>query len=115
MNKMLLGTGLVALCGLTTGALPAFAQSSTSNAPAVQTEQSAMSNKPQQNHQRPLPAPGTRECLRDTGSLIPPPKGQCLPVSGTSYSRQDIQRTGATNVGQALQMLDPAVQVSGGH
>jgi hypothetical protein len=53
-------------------------------------------------------------CVRDTGSHIPPPKGQCLPVAGNSYTQKDIQRTGATNVGRALQMLDPSIRVSGG-
>jgi hypothetical protein len=52
-------------------------------------------------------------CIRDTGSHIPPPKGQCLPVAGNSYSQKDIQNTGANNVGQALQMLDPSVTVRG--
>ena len=32
---------------------------------------------------------------------------------GNSYSQQDIQRTGATNIGQALQMLDPSITVHG--
>ncbi|MGH8215223.1 MAG: hypothetical protein ACREPZ_05995 [Rhodanobacteraceae bacterium] len=52
-------------------------------------------------------------CIRDTGSHIPPPKGQCLPVAGNSYSQQDIQRTGAATVGQALQTLDPSITVHG--
>ena len=58
---------------------------------------------------RAVPAPGDRNCLQDTGSLIPPAKGQCLPVSGRSYSSTDIQRTGQTDIGQALQQLDPSV------
>lgn len=62
---------------------------------------------------RAVPAPGSRNCVMSTGSHIPPPKGQCLPVVGTSYSQKDIQRTGAVNVGQALQMLDPSVTVHG--
>jgi hypothetical protein len=60
-----------------------------------------------------VPAPGSRNCIQSTGSHIPPPKGQCLPVAGNSYSQQDIRRTGATDVGQALQMLDPSVTVHG--
>jgi hypothetical protein len=57
----------------------------------------------------PLPAPGARNCLQHTGSLIPPAKGRCLPVTGTSYSRQDLERTGAIDIGRALQRLDPSV------
>jgi hypothetical protein len=34
-------------------------------------------------------------------------------VAGNSYSQQDLQRTGATDVGRALQMLDPSVTVRG--
>ena len=54
-----------------------------------------------------------RNCLRHTGSLIPAKKGQCLPVSGRSYSQQDIQRTGEPTLGSALQALDPAVTTHG--
>jgi hypothetical protein len=57
--------------------------------------------------------PGDRNCLRSTGSLIPPAKGACLPVAGRSYGRDDIQRTGATTMGGALRLLDPSVQVRG--
>ena len=55
--------------------------------------------------------PGDRNCLRDTGSLIKPTPGQCLPVSGRSYSRQDIDRTGARTLGPALRDLDPSVTI----
>lgn len=56
-----------------------------------------------------LPTPGSRNCLRHTGSLFPAAQGRCLPVAGSSYSREDLERTGATNIGRALQMLDPSV------
>lgn len=62
-----------------------------------------------------------RNCLRQTGSRIvahanaradelkDPSKRRCAPVSGRSYSRDDIDRTGQTNVADALRMLDPSV------
>jgi putative hemolysin len=53
--------------------------------------------------------PGDRNCLRDTGSLIPPKKGDCLPVTGRSYSKDDIDNTGAHTLGPALQRLDPSI------
>ncbi|WP_158752750.1 hypothetical protein [Dyella sp. S184] len=54
--------------------------------------------------------PGDRNCIRDTGSLIPAKKGQCLQAAtGRSYSRQDLQNTGAINNAQALRMLDPSI------
>ena len=60
--------------------------------------------------------PGDRQCIRDTGSLIPAKPGQCLPVAGRSYSKQEIDATGETRLGPALEKLDPAVTVRGnGH
>lgn len=114
MNKQLFATALFALCAGAALALPAFAQTS-SNGTQTQTPAAAP------NQQTAAPAKGKRavppldshSCIRDTGSHIPPPKGQCLPVAGNSYSQKDIQHTGATNVGQALQMLDPSVTVHG--
>jgi len=57
--------------------------------------------------------PGDRQCIRDTGSLIPAKKGECLPVPGRSYSKQDIDATGETTLGPALQRLDPAITTHG--
>lgn len=62
-----------------------------------------------------------RNCLRETGSLITananaradarrdPGKRACAPASGRAYDRRDIERTGETNLGQALRKLDPAI------
>lgn len=61
----------------------------------------------------PVPRPGDRNCLRSTGSLIPPKPGECLPVPGRSYSQEDIRRTGALTTGDALRRLDPSVTVRG--
>lgn len=57
--------------------------------------------------------PGDRNCLRSTGSLIPAHKGGCLPVTGHSYSREEILRTGAPDNAGALRQLDPSIQVHG--
>lgn len=51
-------------------------------------------------------------CLRQTGSHIPPKKGQCIPAPGRTYNKQDIDRTGEQKLGPALRKLDPSV---GGH
>lgn len=64
------------------------------------------------SHHSPI-KPGDRNCVRDTGSLIPAKKGDCLPVTGRSYSQQDLQGTGKTNIGPALQQLDPSITVRG--
>ena len=55
--------------------------------------------------------PGDRGCLQSTGSLIPPRKGECLPVAGRSYSGRELRRTGATDTAHALQMLDPSISL----
>lgn len=56
-----------------------------------------------------------RQCLRETGSRIQPRKNAkgeraCLPLSGRSYSRDELQRTGKTDVAEALRVLDPAIR-----
>lgn len=110
MNKRLLVVTLMAACGTAALALPAFAQTSAQASPAPAAAKPAASAA----QPRAVPQPGTRQCLRDTGSHIPPPKGQCLPVAGSSYDQQDIQRTGQQDIGRALQMLDPSLQIRGG-
>jgi hypothetical protein len=60
---------------------------------------------------RRLIKPGDRNCLRSTGSLIPPKKGDCLPVAGRSYSRDELRSTGAIDNAHALEMLDPSISL----
>ncbi|BDU20403.1 hypothetical protein [Dyella sp. GSA-30] len=57
--------------------------------------------------------PGDRNCIRDTGSLIKAKQGKCLPVAGRSYGQEDIRQTGETQLGPALQKLDPSITVRG--
>lgn len=112
MNKLLFAS-VFALGGAAVLAVPAFAQSADqvqSNTPATAQ---AGNHAARQATQRSVPPLDSRQCIRDTGSHIPPKKGQCLPVAGNSYSQQDIRRTGATNIGRALQMLDPSVTLHG--
>ncbi|TAN06181.1 MAG: hypothetical protein EPN36_04470 [Rhodanobacteraceae bacterium] len=114
MKKQLLCTALLALCGGVALALPAFAQTAQNNAQTQSATTTSSSSKMHaKDSKRAVPPLNSRMCIRDTGSHIPPPKGQCLPVAGNSYNQHDIRRTGATNVGQALQMLDPSVTVHG--
>jgi hypothetical protein len=117
MNKFIVISGLVLACGFVANASAQStdASATTTVSTTTTTEQNANATSDVAVGTRPVPAPGDHNCIRDTGSHIPPPKGGCLPVAGTSYSHEDLQRTGATNIGQALQQLDPSVQVSGGH
>ena len=60
-----------------------------------------------------------RHCLKETGSRITASQNrkarqagrqaECANAFGRAYSRDDIERTGATDLKQALQMLDPAI------
>ncbi len=116
MNKIIVTCGLILACGFGANAMAQNATANVSTSTNVNTAgQSAGVNTDVAMGTRPVPAPGDRNCLRDTGSHIPPRKGECLPVSGNSYSREELQNTGQTDVGRALQELDPAVQVSHGH
>jgi hypothetical protein len=48
-----------------------------------------------------------RPCVRQTGTRIA--RQHCQP--GRAYTREDIDRTGATNMADALRMLDPAITI----
>jgi hypothetical protein len=50
-----------------------------------------------------------RKCLRETGSHIPRKGDQCVNANGSAYSREDLQRTGAADIGDALRLLDPSI------
>ncbi len=110
MNKFIVISGLVLACGFGANALAQNADVSTTTVSTTATGQNANATSDVAVGTRPVPAPGDHNCIRDTGSHIPPPKGKCLPVSGRSYSHEDIQRTGQQDLGQALQSLDPSVQ-----
>jgi hypothetical protein len=65
-----------------------------------------------QNQSKPAATAATKDsnCLSETGSRITPDKPGCRGY-GRSYSDQDIQRTGSTNAGDALSLLDPSITV----
>ncbi|WP_411834360.1 hypothetical protein [Pseudoxanthomonas mexicana] len=53
-----------------------------------------------------------RQCLRETGTRIVrrDARGACGAQPGRAYTREDIQRTGHTDLVQALRALDPAIR-----
>ena len=54
-----------------------------------------------------------RSCLRHTGSrLIGRDRGdrKCATAAGRAYSREDLDRTGSTDLADALRRLDPAIR-----
>ncbi|OOG59173.1 hypothetical protein B0E47_03830 [Rhodanobacter sp. B05] len=83
------------------------------SAPAASQEQITAGQSARQSAKadQPVIKPGDRNCLRHTGSLIPPKKGECMPAVGRSYSGDELRRTGAPNNARALQMLDPSISV----
>jgi hypothetical protein len=99
MNKPILAFAVAVALGFGGAA----AAQSTANTPATADAQ----------HARQVPAPGARDCVRETGSHIKRHDQACLPVNGRSYSRDDLDRTGNPNIGRALQQLDPSVQITG--
>lgn len=53
-----------------------------------------------------------RNCLRTTGSrIVRAQPERCNNLPGSTYSREDIDRTGQTDVGRALERLDPRIRV----
>ena len=55
------------------------------------------------------PPPG---CVADTATRLPMTAHQCA-AFGHTWTQQDIKSTGATDVGQALSLLDPSVRSTG--
>jgi hypothetical protein len=54
-----------------------------------------------------------RTCLRHTGSrIVRRDRERCIDVAGRAYTRDEIHRTGAVSVGEALGRLDPSLRVS---
>jgi hypothetical protein len=51
-----------------------------------------------------------RGCVADTATRIPLRPSECA-AFGNSWTQQDIKSTGATDVGQALRLLDPTLTV----
>jgi hypothetical protein len=95
------------LCGL---AFSAVAQNAPLSA-TDDTEPAATDRKEIADH----------SCLRQTGSRIiasanaradarkDPSKRQCASAPGRSYTRDDIDRTGAVDLADALRRLDPSI------
>ena len=60
--------------------------------------------------QAPKPAARAYLCAPQPDSRLPASERKC-PEFGHSWSSQDIQRTGATTVGDAQRLLDPTLTV----
>lgn len=112
MNRLPLMLALVvSLAAATAQAQTTAGQASTAApAPAEQAPQAAA------DVQTPVAADGKKRlseenCLRHTGSRITQRDGKprCTGQPGRAYTKDDIDRTGHTNLADALRALDPAV------
>lgn len=56
--------------------------------------------------------PAPREACVQTGSRIARRDGNCNANAGRSYDEEQIRQTGANDLGQALQLLDPGITVN---
>lgn len=83
------------------------APTATTTTPAPATSQDA----PVTDESR--AASADRNCLKETGSRVRASadrKGRkCINAPGASYTREDLDKTGATNIKDALRRLDPTV------
>lgn len=104
MNKPLIGVMLLALC---VGAAYGQSVSVGAGSASVGVGVSASEEKA-----------ADAFCLRETGthlrSITAKPRQEravaCAGSPGRSYSREDIQRSGAMNTADALRLLDPSIR-----
>ena len=107
-KRMIFAFALMAGSGISAVAV---AQSSPQTSPAASQTNETPANSTASSTDHRLIKPGDRTCLRHTGSLIPPKKGDCLPVAGRSYGGDELRNTGAIDNAHALQMLDPSISL----
>lgn len=114
MQRLALATLLSALVFAAQAqiATPAEAQTGVTDAaaPVATAEAAAGAGPAEATLARDL---NDRHCLTQTGSRISPradSKGRkCISAAGRAYSREDLDRTGAVDLAEALRRLDPAV------
>jgi len=46
-----------------------------------------------------------RNCVRETGTRIETPEGKCAIASGRAYTAEDLERSGAQSVGEAVRRM----------
>jgi uncharacterized lipoprotein len=73
----------------------------------------ACSSAPPKPDQASANAPPVGCVSSNTATRLPPKPTDCT-AFGSTYTKQDLDRTGQPYVGDALRMLDPSVTVHGG-
>jgi hypothetical protein len=69
------------------------------------------SPQPRPDATRTAAANAPQPCSLPMASRIPRKPDECSASPGRTYTQTDVERTGQTNVGDALQMLDPSITV----
>ncbi|HZH44701.1 MAG TPA: hypothetical protein VEY50_11530 [Lysobacter sp.] len=83
----------------------AFGAAAANTAPQTPSDDSAAAKAEPDKHV-------DRNCLRYTGSRLVhrDRDGRCAAAAGRVYTRDDIDSTGAVNIGDALRRLDPSIR-----
>lgn len=50
-------------------------------------------------------ASAKKDCVRETGTRIKAKEGKCAPVDGRVYTDEDLERSGATTLNEAINRL----------
>ncbi|MGH8050896.1 MAG: hypothetical protein ACRERV_10075 [Methylococcales bacterium] len=102
MNKLILGAAIFSF------SLLANAQSASVSV-STNKDQVAATENVNITAEKPAVVAKT-DCITETGSRIKrKDKKGCNGLAGRSYDSDDISRTGATDIGDALRMLDPSI------
>lgn len=93
-------------------AAPAFAHADEPSAPAQAAEAAEVAPLKEADRSDPI---AERHCLRHTGthftqSRARAGKARCAIGPGRAYTREDLDRTGAIDLADALRRLDPAIR-----
>jgi len=73
----------------------------------------ACANAPQTRNTAPPTAKNALRCPpNDTATRLPPRPGECSPGDVKSYTGEELEQTGATQVGDALRYLDPEITIT---
>ena len=101
MNKLILGAAI-------------FSLSMFANANSADITVSASSEQVNITADKSNVAIAKSDCIKETGTRIKRAKDKqgCNGLPGNSYDRDDIERTGANTVGEALERLDPSIRIS---
>ena len=105
MNKLILGAVIFSLSML--------ANAQSVDATVTTTKDATASQEVNISADKSAVVIANTGCITQTGTRIKSKKDKkdCNGLPGRSYDRDDIDRSGATTVGEALERLDPSIQI----